>query len=125
MNKIIITTLSVLLVAVVMISGYFLARPYNTFSRLSVGEMHTEIISQMDTAIAKAMAEGDYRCCIHPACTMCFLSGNKWNYGKAGTCACDDFIAKGEDPCPQCKSGLIEDTGVSCEIKSEECDSLR
>lgn len=81
------------------------------FENLSPAEMHERIIKQRDYAIAKAVEAGDYRCCINPPCTMCYMEGNQWNNNEAGTCACDDLIAQGEDPCPQCLRGLcsIED----------------
>lgn len=62
--------------------------------------------------INRAKAEGDYRCCIEPDCTMCYMEGNKWNNGEAGTCACDDLIAKGEKPCPQCEKALGSTCGA-------------
>lgn len=81
-----------------------------------------KVNEQIISGIKKATAEGKYKCCINPGCTMCFLEANEWNNHQAGTCACDDLIAQGKDPCPQCKRGLIQDTGVSCEITSESCD---
>tara|TARA_Y100000310_G_scaffold17993_1_gene17748 strand:- start:43 stop:441 length:399 start_codon:yes stop_codon:yes gene_type:complete len=94
----------------------------NSFENLNTDEMYQQIIENRDFAIAQAKANGDYRCCISPDCTMCYMEANQWNNHQAGTCACDDFIAKGEDPCPQCKKGLVVDTGTSCQITSRECD---
>lgn len=68
----------------------------------------TRIIKERDVAIEKTTEEGIYKCCIHPACTMCFMEANKWNNFEAGTCACDDLIAEGKEPCPQCKNGLCD-----------------
>ena len=78
------------------------------FENLEVDQMRDRIVEERDLAIEKAMQDGDYKCCIHPPCTMCFMEANKWNNFTPGTCACDDLIAQGEEPCPQCKSGLCE-----------------
>lgn len=66
------------------------------------------IISQRDQAIQEAVRQGVYRCCIDPPCTMCYMEANQWNNYQAGTCACDDLITQGEEPCPQCKKGLCQ-----------------
>lgn len=103
--------------------GYFIFDTMHPeFDALSPEEMHERIIEERDYAIAKAVMAGDFKCCIHPPCTMCYMEANQWNNYKAGTCACDEFIARGEEPCPQCKNGLITDTGISCEF-SETCES--
>jgi len=81
---------------------------HGTFSKLSRREKHQKIISERDLAIQEAMDEGEYKCCINPPCTMCYMEANQWNNYKAGTCACDDLIAQGKEPCPQCKNGLCE-----------------
>lgn len=86
---------------------------------LSLEERRDYVLSELNFAIEKAVDAGVYKCCIEPACTMCYLNGNKWNYGKAGTCACDEFIARGEEPCPQCKKGIEE--GL-CKSSEEYCD---
>lgn len=124
MNKLTSSIIILLIIVVSGLIGYFLHNPPQSlsFKSLSPNEQHSKIIEQRDYAINQAVLAGDYRCCINPPCTMCYTEGNKWNYGKAGTCACDEFIARGEDPCPQCVKGLIKDTGTSCEISSEKCD---
>ncbi len=85
--------------------------------------MHNFMTKTRDYGIQMAKLRGDYRCCIEPPCTMCYSEGNKWNYGQAGTCGCDDFIAKGEEPCPQCAQALnCESQEASkCEV---DMDSL-
>jgi hypothetical protein len=93
----------------------------NDYKKLSTGEIHDRIVEERDYAISQAVMEGNYRCCINPPCTMCFMEANEWNNHTPGTCACDDLIAEGKEPCPQCKRGLIKDTGTSCEI-SNSCD---
>lgn len=80
------------------------------------------VIDTIYTGIEIAKENGGYKCCIEPACTMCYVSPNKWNYGKAGTCACDEFIARGEDPCPQCIKGLSyihDENNTSCSLDSQ------
>lgn len=69
-----------------------------------------ELVKLQNLAIQKAKAEGKYRCCINPPCTMCFWEGNAWNNNTPGTCACDDLIAQGKDPCPQCVRAMKEGT---------------
>jgi hypothetical protein len=87
-----------------------------SFESLAAEEMHEQIIAHRDIAIAKAKERGDYRCCIHPPCTMCYMEANQWNNQTPGTCACDDLIAAGKEPCPQCVHGLCEsETEDSCE----------
>ena len=68
--------------------------------------MRQRIISQRDHAIQLAKERGEYKCCIEPPCTMCYMEANQWNNHTAGTCACDDLIAEGKEPCPQCARGL-------------------
>ena len=92
------------------------------FEKLSPSKMHERIIQERDYAISQAVARGDYKCCINPPCTMCYFEANQWNNFTAGTCACDELIAQGKEPCPQCKKGVIKDTGSSCEFTSEKCD---
>ena len=83
------------------------------FEKLSPEAMYQRIIEERDYAIDQAIARGDYRCCINPPCTMCYMEANQWNNFTAGTCACDDLIAQGKEPCPQCKKGLCENCKVS------------
>lgn len=122
MNKLLLGILIIIIIAVGCLVGYLLfERQGDDFEELSTIEMLEQITKNRDFAIQKAMAAGDYRCCIDPPCTMCFMEANKWNNFEAGTCACDDLIAQGKEACPQCQGGLKKDTGVSCEISSEAC----
>lgn len=82
------------------------------FERLSPQAKLERIIKQQDQAIQEAVRQGVYKCCIKPPCTMCYMEASKWNNYQAGTCACDDLIAKGEEPCPQCKKGLCQTEGT-------------
>ncbi len=118
MKKIIVITItSTLLIGVFV--GYLVFTYQNpSFEKLNSEEMLGKIIKERDYAIGKAVMEGVYRCCINPPCTMCYMEANQWNNGKAGTCACDDLIAQGKEPCPQCKSGLCEVSGESCSLNS-------
>jgi hypothetical protein len=69
----------------------------------------------------KAEAEGKYKCCIEPACDMCYLG--HWKFEK-GTCYCDDAIKEGrdEDICPQCIKGL-ENGECSSSEGGESCET--
>lgn len=89
------------------------------FGKLNAKEKYQRIIAERDLAIKEAKEAGDYRCCIDPPCTMCYMEANQWNNFQAGTCACDDLIAKGEEPCPQCKQGLCQDSsrGTTCPLR--------
>jgi len=76
------------------------------FDNLPLEKIREQIASQRQAAIAMVQQSGDYKCCIDPPCTMCFDGANQWNYSQAGKCFCDEFIARGEDPCPQCQKGI-------------------
>jgi len=99
-------------------AGFLIAnRQVVNFEDLSSEEMHQRIITERDFAISKAVAAGVYRCCINPPCAMCYMEANEWNNGQAGTCACDDLIAQGKEPCPQCKTGLCNaNEDSACQI---------
>lgn len=85
---------------------------------LSFEEKREKVISELSLAIEEAEKEGKYKCCIEPACTMCYLGDWIWD---DGSCYCDDMIAQGENDkvCPQCKKGLEE--GL-CKSVDEKCD---
>jgi len=88
-----------------------------SFEKLSPDEMYKRIIEERDHAIDEAIVAGVYKCCINPPCTMCYMEANQWNNHTAGTCACDDLIAQGEKPCPQCERGLCNGSSSSCKIQ--------
>lgn len=117
MKKIIITITFTLLMGV--FGGYLVFAYQNpSFKRLSSEGMINRIMKERNYAIGKAVMDGVYKCCINPPCTMCYMEANQWNNGKAGTCACDDLIAQGKEPCPQCKSGLCGASGESCGLNN-------
>ena len=126
MNKIIII---ILMLVIGGMAGYFTFKSIDpAFSKLSPEEMHERIIEERDYAIGQAVLAGDYRCCINPPCTMCYMEANEWNNYTAGTCACDDLIARGEEPCPQCGRGLKDihaEDGTFCDVNAvvPTCDS--
>jgi hypothetical protein len=98
--------------------GRWVVARQTSFDNLDSGQMYQRVVVERDTAIRKAKDEGNYRCCIEPPCTMCYMEANQWNNYTVGTCACDDLIAQGKEPCPQCKRevcGGEESVGV-CEI---------
>jgi len=106
MSKVIII---ILLVLAGGFGGYFIFKNQSPdFKALDAEEMHKRIIKERDYAINKAMLAGVYKCCIEPPCTMCYMEANQWNNETAGTCACDDLIVQGKDPCPQCERGLCD-----------------
>ncbi|HDQ22507.1 MAG TPA: hypothetical protein ENN28_00870 [Candidatus Uhrbacteria bacterium] len=98
--------LLIILGAVFSLSFYFNQGDNPDFDKLSLEQMWEQITNQRQLAIAKARQNGDYKCCIDPPCTMCFDSASQWNYGQTGKCFCDEFIARGEEPCPQCQKGI-------------------
>lgn len=98
-------------------AGYMIFSFQNPrFNELGLEEMLERLKKERDYAIKKAAIAGLYRCCINPPCTMCYMEANQWNNEKAGTCACDDLIAQGKEPCPQCKRGLCGVSGGSCNL---------
>jgi len=113
MKKIFITASIFLIIGVAL--SYFASFGTQSFKNLSPEEMYQTIINERDYAIGEAIERGDYRCCINPPCTMCYLEANQWNNFTAGTCACDDLIAQGKEPCPQCQRGFCE----SCKLPDE------
>lgn len=120
--------LIILILAAGLLGSYYFFVQQNNFKNLTVGEMRERIIKERDVAIQNAVRDGNYRCCVDPPCTMCFMEANQWNNQTAGTCACDDLIAEGKEPCPQCGRS-IEDIhsqdGTFCDINAEipACDS--
>ena len=76
-----------------------------------------EVIKSLYKSIDLAEQNGDYECCIEPACTMCYLG--KWKFEK-GTCHCDQAIKenKNDDVCPECKSGI--EKGL-CKSSLDDC----
>lgn len=107
-----LTGVVALLVVVSMLVTRYISQGHSTpevpFEELTPEEMRVRIISERDHAIRQAEENGEYRCCIEPPCTMCYMEANPWNNFIAGTCACDDLIAKGKEPCPQCLNGMCE-----------------
>lgn len=90
------------------------------FKSLTAEQMYHRIISERDYAIGKAVEASAYRCCINPPCTMCYLEANQWNNFTPATCACDDLIAQGQEPCPQCQRGLCQTDGKgACKFNGE------
>jgi len=55
-------------------------------------------------------------------CLICSPKINELDNHKAGICSCDDLISQEKEPCPQCKKGLVRNTGSSCEIIGGTCD---
>lgn len=73
--------------------GYLLFSFQNPiFKKLSPNKMQERIIKERDYAVNQAIARSDYKCCINPPCTMCYMETNQWNNFTAGTCTCDEFV---------------------------------
>jgi hypothetical protein len=103
-NKLIILTVLIL----IGICTSFLILNQRSFNSLNPQEKQQYIVSLRNKAIQEAVGRGDYRCCIKPPCTMCYMEANPWNNFTPGTCACDDLLAQGKEACPQCNAGLCE-----------------
>ncbi|MBL7159760.1 hypothetical protein ISS85_04745 [Candidatus Microgenomates bacterium] len=118
-SKLPVKSLFLFLSGVFLAAILFITARSDNFSSLSSQEMHQRIIKERDFAIQKAAKEGSYKCCIDPPCTMCYMEANEWNNQTAGTCACDELIAQGKDPCPQCERGLCSASKEGfCETES-------
>lgn len=107
-SKLIIGTLLILIA----VSAYFIISGEES---KSFDETRSEVVSDLDLAIAEAVSSGDYKCCIKPACTMCYLGNWLWEDGR---CDCDGEIAKGnfDNVCPECNHGM--ETG-ECESSAD------
>lgn len=79
------------------------------------------IMNEMASVIEEKSEEGHYRCCIEPACDMCFMGHWIWD---DGICRCDDEIAKGDSGkvCPQCAKGLEEGQCKSAQEEASYCE---
>ena len=89
------------------------------FGEQDFEEQREEILTKIELGIKRATEEGKYKCCIEPACTMCYLGDWIW---KDGTCDCDGMIMKGEwdKVCPQCKKGI--EKGMCKSTIKYECE---
>ena len=103
---------------VVVINTFILLKPNITGNVIKESQNPEKVIENLYNAIDIAKEEGNYKCCIEPDCTMCYL-GN-WKFEK-GTCFCDDAILEGrfDDVCPECKSGIEE--GLCTSTREEGC----
>lgn len=86
----------------------------------SFEQRRANLLGELTDAVEEAKLNGKYKCCIEPACTMCYLGNWIW---KDGTCDCDGMIAAGEfdKVCPQCKKGLEEGRCISNSKETEVC----
>lgn len=100
------------LIAIITILIYDKTQTTNEFKTKSFEEKRSEILSEIDITLKEATETGKYKCCIEPACKMCFLGNWIW---KDGTCDCDTLIAeeKWDDVCPECKRGIEEGKCIS------------
>lgn len=59
----------------------------------SFDQRRAKNLNELSLSIQDAVAQGKYKCCITPPCTMCYLGDWIW---KDGICRCDEMAAKGE-----------------------------
>ncbi len=92
------TAVSLVLVAVIILNFYFPKAE-------SFEQKRLRVLKELSASIDDAVLQGKYHCCIDPPCTMCYLGNWIW---KDGTCNCDLMIAQGEfdKVCPQCVKGI-------------------
>jgi len=83
----------------------FLIIVINAIFLINNNKSPEKVIENLYDAIESAEQKGEYKCCIEPACTMCYLG--HWKFEK-GSCHCDEAISEGrlDDVCPECKSGI-------------------
>jgi len=83
----------------------FLIIVVNAIFLINNNKSPEKVIENLYDAIELAEQKGEYKCCIEPACTMCYLG--HWKFDK-GTCYCDDAILEGrfDDVCPECVKGI-------------------
>ncbi len=79
-----------------------------------------QVLGQLYLAIEKAKEDGNYKCCIEPPCTMCYMDNWIW---EGGICECDEMIAKRDwdKVCPQCVRGIEEG---KCESQTGACPAI-
>lgn len=116
-SKYLVLAIGILLIILIGVINFSSTIP--KYQSLDPDELQSLVVETRDYGIQKAKENGEYRCCINPPCTMCYMEANQWNNQQAGTCACDDLIAKGEEPCPQCADAL------SCDSKEGDQESLK
>ncbi len=88
-----------IVITIIMVSNYSKVQSFE--------QQRKSILEKRDELIAQKVKDGEYKCCIEPACTMCFMGNWLWD---DGICRCDDMIAAGEfdKVCPQCQRGIEE-----------------
>lgn len=97
-------------ISIVIVAGF--SAYLFVFNEDSVAEMRGNYIQERAEAIEMAEDEGLYDCCIEPECTMCFDHGTEHTWAMGDDyCSCRELIAEGKEPCPQCKTGLIQGKG--------------
>jgi len=108
-DKIIFIILLIVLLASILIS--------TTFYNENFEERRARVLNELFRAIEEARAQGSYKCCIEPPCTMCYLGEWIW---KNGSCYCSYMIVNGEwdKVCPQCIKG-IENSKCSSRMGGE------
>jgi hypothetical protein len=115
------TKLSFLIILVVfVISIIIVFNSSITFQKEDFEQKRVRVLNELSLAIEEAKAQGKYKCCIEPPCTMCYLGNWIW---KDGSCYCDDMIKENKlnFVCPECLRGIKEGR---CESKIGSCQII-
>jgi hypothetical protein len=105
----------IIAVILLLVVGYLFWQNYSWNKPFETNRQR--IISEIDKVLRKAVASGDYKCCINPPCKMCFLGNWIWQDGR---CRCDEEIARGnwENVCPECRRSVEAGKCESTEINN-------
>lgn len=76
----------------------------DAFKALSDGDRGARLRGEAELAKASLAGQGEYRCCVRPACNECLL--------KRGRCHCRDIAAKGGPCCGECTEDWVRGHGV-------------
>lgn len=94
-------------IAIGALIGAFAVNFYMTHKTIDTDTLRDNYIALREQAIQQAIVNGEYSCCIGPACTMCMDRGKNHTWSGDGKyCNCLQIIFEGGEPCPQCKAGL-------------------
>jgi hypothetical protein len=115
-NKIFIFIAVIVLMLIIL---YLIQSSNSNLGMEKILENPEVVIGNLYKAIDIVKENGKYKCCIEPACTMCYLG--HWKF-KEGTCFCDDAIKEGrdDDVCPECVSGI--EKGLCTSSKEKGCE---
>jgi hypothetical protein len=121
MKKIwLVWVLIVILMIFIFAKGFGVFGSNITFQKEDFEQKRVRVLNELSLAIEEAKAQGKYKCCIEPPCTMCYLGNWIW---KDGSCYCDDMIKENKlnFVCPECLRGIKEER---CESKIGSCQII-